>query len=238
MRLSDIHGIKIGNIGRLNTVNIYTPLQFYNADPYILRQAFEGITGIYWHKRLHGFEIDNVEFSRKSYGNSYALYKITDDINELSKILCKLVEKMGRRLRRAGYTAHGIHLSCLLSDYSYFHEGHKTQKPLYTNTELYKEAVKILLKKPKGRAVRILAVSSYLLTKNLFNQLSFFEDELKKRKLTQAIDTLNDKYGDFVVTSAQMMGLNNKVLDRIAFGGIKELEEFMFEEKVQTETFV
>ncbi|MBI3954811.1 hypothetical protein HY338_00075 [Candidatus Gottesmanbacteria bacterium] len=231
IKLSDIHGIKQRNIIRLNRENIYSPIQFYYASVPTLRRAFGGITGYYWYLRLHGFEIDDVEFSRKSYGNSYALYKKTADLNELSKILCKLVEKMGRRLRRGGYTASGIHVSCLLSDYSYWHHGQKTLTPLYTNLDLYKEALKILKTKPKNKLVRILAVSCHYLQKNLFMQTSLLTDELKKYKLTQAVDEVNDRYGQFVVTPARMLGLDNKVIDRIAFGGVAELEEFIFDEQ-------
>lgn len=237
IQLSDIHGIKQRNILRLNREGIYTPLQFYKACVPKLKRSFGGIVGYYWYLRLHGFEIDDIEFSRKSYGNSYALYRATADVNELSKILCKLVEKMGRRLRRGNYTASGIHVSCLLSDYSYWHHGQKTLVPLYTNQDLYKEVLQILLTKPENKPVRILAVSCHYLQKNLFMQTSLLTDELKKHKLTRAIDAVNDRYGAFVVTPARMLGLDNKVIDRIAFGGVKELEEFMFEEQVQSEQY-
>ena len=66
---------------------------------------------------------------------------------------------------------------------------------------------------------------------------SFLTDELKKHKLIQAIDKVNDRYGAFVVCSARMMGLDNKILDRIAFGGVKELEEFIFQEAIQKEDY-
>lgn len=237
IQLSDIPGIKQRNILRLNSEGIYTPLEFYNASVPKLKRSFGGIVGYYWYLRLHGFEIDSIDFSRKSYGNSYALYRATANAHELSQILCKLVEKMGRRLRRGGYTASGIHVSCLLSDYSYWHHGQKTLVPLYTNQDLYKEALKILLTKPENKLVRILAVSCHYLQKNLFMQTSLLTDELKKHKLTQAIDAVNDRYGAFVVTPARMLGLDNKVIDRIAFGGVKELEEFMFEEQVQSEQY-
>lgn len=237
LNLSDLHGIKHGNINRLNKEGIYTPLQFYYSSIPILKRAFGGIVGYYWYLRLHGYEIDGIEFSRKSYGNSYALYKATSDILKLSQILCKLVEKMGARLRRGNYTAQGVHLSCLFSDYSYWHKGVKTLTPLYSNSDLYKEAEKILFKKPENKLVRILAVSCHYLQKNLFMQTSLLTDELKKHKLIQAIDKVNNRYGAFVVCSARMMGLDNKILDRIAFGGVKELEEFMFEETIQKEDY-
>jgi hypothetical protein len=39
------------------------------------------------------------------------------------------------------------------------------------------------------------------------------------------LDKINDKYGEFVVTPAFMMGMDDTISDRIAFGGVKELEE-------------
>ncbi len=227
LKLSDIHGIKSGNIARLQYKGIFSPMDFYNASPFTLKQAFGGITGYYWHKRLHGYEIDSVEFPRRSFGNSYALYKAEKDVSKLSPILCKLVEKMGRRLRLGGYTAQGIHLSCLLSDYSYWHHGEKTRSTLYSNSDLYQQALRVLQSRPAAKPVRILAVSCYYLQKNLNRQLSILDDESRKYNLTSAVDSLNLRYGDFVVSSARMAGMDDKVLDRIAFGGIKELEEFI-----------
>jgi hypothetical protein len=63
--------------------------------------------------RLRGHEIDQVDFARKSFGNTYALGKQTNDPRELAKLLMKLCEKTGRRLRKAGYTAQGVHVSCV-----------------------------------------------------------------------------------------------------------------------------
>jgi hypothetical protein len=39
------------------------------------------------------------------------------------------------------------------------------------------------------------------------------------------MDRLNDRYGEFVVTPALMMGMEGLVLDRIAFGSVAELED-------------
>jgi hypothetical protein len=39
------------------------------------------------------------------------------------------------------------------------------------------------------------------------------------------MDRINDKYGDFVITPALMMGMDDTIIDRIAFGCVKELEE-------------
>lgn len=238
LKLEDIHGIKNQNVKRLNLVGIFTPWGFYQASIPTLKKAFGGITGYYWYLRIHGFEIDSVKFSRKSFGNSYALYKITNDNYELSRILCKLVDKMGERLRKAGFSAAGIHISCLFSDYSYWHHQHKLQREVYANRDLYQEALKVFLSRPSKMAVRILTVSCFHLQRNLYNQLSLLTDEEKKYKLVQATDQINNRWGEFMVTSGRMMGMENKIINRIAFGSISELEEIVFAEAIQRKQII
>jgi DNA polymerase IV len=43
--------------------------------------------------------------------------------------------------------------------------------------------------------------------------------------VSEASDKINDRWGEFVITPALMMGMEDIILDRIAFGGVKELEE-------------
>ncbi len=42
----------------------------------------------------------------------------------------------------------------------------------------------------------------------------------KLHRLADAADIINDKYGEFVLAPALMMGMENEVLKRIAFGNI------------------
>jgi hypothetical protein len=44
-------------------------------------------------------------------------------------------------------------------------------------------------------------------------------------KVAEAMDKINDRWGEFVITPALMMGMGDVILDRISFGGVKELEE-------------
>jgi hypothetical protein len=41
----------------------------------------------------------------------------------------------------------------------------------------------------------------------------------------EVMDNINYRGKEFVVTTALMMGMNNIILDRISFGGVKDLEE-------------
>jgi hypothetical protein len=49
-----------------------------------------------------------------------------------------------------------------------------------------------------------------------------FTDDLTE---AEAVDEINDKYGKFVITPALMMGMDDTIIDRTVFGGVKELEE-------------
>lgn len=226
LSLTDLCGIKARNMLRLNSMGIFSVLDFFKAPLWKLKAAFESIAGYYWHLRLHGWEIDDAIFARRSYGNSYALPKPFEKPEDLSPILQKLVVKMSSRLRKAGYKTKGIHLAISYRDGSFWHRGQKTFKVLFDSRDIYKRAYGLLLESPYKKPVREIAVSCFNLTKDNLLQLDFFEDMEKKTNLVEAVDGINERWGNFVLTPASMLGTDKFVPDRIAFGGVKELEEF------------
>lgn len=221
-------GIKQRNSARLGSSGIYTVLDFYNASIPHLISAFHSIVGYYWYLRLHGWETDDVEFGRRSYGNSYALPKPFKTLEELSPILYKLVEKTGRRLRNGGFRAGGVHVAVSYRDGTYWHHGHVLGKDIFDSRDIYKEAYRILCRSPYKTPVAILAESCFDLVTINTVQTDLFEDVGRKESLVGALDKITEKWGEFVITPAKMLGTFEYVPDRIAFGGIKELEEFTF----------
>ncbi|MFZ5933072.1 MAG: DNA polymerase Y family protein [Patescibacteria group bacterium] len=229
LALTDLCGIKFRNALRLNSFGIYSVLDFYKAPYWKLKAAFESISGYYWYLRLRGWEIDDVIFARRSYGNSYALPKPLVKVEELSPILSKLVAKTGKRFRHAGYKVKGVHLAIGFRDGSFWHKGVTTSSVLFDSRDIYKVAFKLLYLCPYRKPVRGIAVSLFNLTREPSLQLDLFENEGRKENLVKAIDAVNERWGDFVVTPGRMLGTEKVVIDRIAFGGVKELEEFTLE---------
>ncbi|PIY71894.1 hypothetical protein COY87_03775 [Candidatus Roizmanbacteria bacterium CG_4_10_14_0_8_um_filter_33_9] len=227
LALTDLNGINKRFEVRLNMQGIFTPLQFLYAPlPLLQKQVFQSILGYYWFLRLRGYEIDNVEFSRKSFGQDYALGKKTADVQELSVILMKLCEKMGRRLRRAGYEARGLHIAFLYNDYTFWHKGKKGNTTLSSTVDLYKNLLLLFHLQPEKKVVIKISISCYDLVKKNASQLELFdEDRNKKTKVSETLDKVNDQYGEFTIIPALMMESDNLALDRIAFGGVKELED-------------
>src|ERR671915_589714 len=228
VKLLDLSGINTRFQARLNAYGIFTPMEFYNAPLDLLkRQVFQSILGYYWYLRLRGHEIDAIDFQRKSFGNTYALQKQTNDKRELVKLLMKLCEKTGRRLRRANYSAQGVHVACVYIDLSYWHIGRKFDVPVYTTRDIYIKALRLLNSSGYPKRVRNLAVSVYDLIPTTSEQLELFASPT--HAVSDAMDKINDRWGEFVITPALMMGMEDIILDRIAFGGVKELEEMYAE---------
>lgn len=226
LKLTDLTGIKERNAFRLNSVGIFSVLDFYRAPVWKLRAAFHSITGLYWHTRLAGHEIDNVEFARRSYGNSTAVGATLITKEDITPVLSNLVEKMSSRLRSAGYQARGIHLTMVYKDGSWWHKGEITQKALFDSRDIFKEASRILSLHSFDKPVRNIAVSTFNLIKADHLQLNFFDDIGKRDLIMKTVDKVNERWGEFVVRPGRMLSAKQKVLDRIAFGGVKELEEF------------
>ncbi|MCL4338491.1 DNA polymerase IV [Patescibacteria group bacterium] len=227
LRLPDLCGIKIQNTLRLNNMGIYTVQDFYHASVWELSAAFKSIVGYYWYIRLHGWEIDDVEFARKSFGNSYALPKPFSDHSDLAPLLRKLVEKTGIRMRKAGYRARGIHVAEIFRDGSFWHKGMTLGYEIFDSRDIYEIAFHILLMSPYKKPVRELSISCFNLVSANDTQMSLLTDLEKKEKLVAAIDEINERWGDFVITPATMLGMEDTIIDRISFGNVRELQSLM-----------
>jgi DNA polymerase IV len=264
MKLIDLPGINVRFRARLRLAKIYTPLDFLSADLNTLKkQVFKSINGYYWYLRLRGHEIDNVKFSRKSIGHQHALSDKTTDINKLERLLLKLCEKTGRRLRKNNFYATGIHLYLGFIDDSpdfkgpigfentyklkSWHQGKKVAHRLYSTLDIYEAAKKLLNIAEISNHVRIMAVNVYGLEKWDPEQLSIFDVQARenisfdakkspvkvmamdlrsinaRKRISDSVDAVNNRYGEFVLTPAMMMEMQGTVLDRIAFGQVQDI---------------
>ncbi len=223
LSLRDLCGISFQNEARLKSVGINSVTDFYNATVDRLTAAFESILADYWYRRLRGWEIDDLEFSRRSFGNSYALPHSSGKKEELFPILQKLVEKTGVRMRATGFGTTGIHVGIFYRDRSFWHKGRRLKEPIFDSRDIFKEACRILSSCPFQKPVHTLSETCFGLFKSNLTQLKLFEDVVKQKNLVYALDKVNKRWGEFVVSPARMTLAREAVKDRIAFGGVREL---------------
>jgi len=225
MTLSDLCGIKNGSIRRLSSVGIGTPMGFYTASPKTLMQAFRSILGWYWFFRLHGWE-DGSRYTgfsakkdeQKSFGHSFALRRFCKPTDRaFLQIVSQLIIKMGKRLRDAGCTARGVGIVCVLADGGSWHETVKKDTSLFSDWDFWR-CIQIMLKNAPDMRVRLVAVTCWDLSKNLYQQTTLFNEEDKKERMTRAVDAVSNRWGIFTLVPARLLQLDQQVLDRIAFG--------------------
>lgn len=261
MDLVDLPGINVRYRRRLQMYHIMTPLDFLRADMRLLQKVvFQSIHGRHWYLRLRGYEVDRYETKRSSIGHQYALPKPTWERKELSRLLLKLCEKVGRRVRKEGVTAGGIHLylSFLHSQQGTsphngfiggenmasklaWHHGEKVGYRLYSTESVYRAAKSLLMRASIYNKVRGMAITVFDLEPVDPEQLNFFDPEgigskktgitgmqeyktfARQRRLSDALDSVNNRYGEFVITPGTMMDMKGQILDRIAFGAVRDL---------------
>ncbi len=227
LELPDLCGINTALTSRLHAGGIYTVTDFYRSGIAKLKSVFHSINSYYWYLRLRGWEIDTVDFGRKSFGNMYSLPKHYQDIKDLSPILHKLVEKTSFRLRSAGYQARGIYLGVLYADHSFFHHHRLCRRYLFDSADIYRQVFKILSHSPYHQPVANLAISCFDLIKNNSIQLDLFNHTHRRLSLSEATDSINRRYGHFVISPASMINTGDLIPDRIGFGSIGDLTEFV-----------
>ena len=236
VKLLDLCGINTRNKARLNFAGIYEPIEFLDAPVWKLwKQVFGSVQGRHWYMRLRGYEVDNISYGRRSYGQSYALHYFTNDTVELSKLMMKLCEKMGRRLRRSGNYATGIHVHCGFRGAPWWHKGQKTGSTLYATTDLHAAAMRMLRTRPMENKVTHLSVSCYGLHPIASIPPTLFEtDESRAMRMADAMDQANDQFGEYVLTPASMMGMEQQVVKRVPFHATTDTLSEIYEDSEPT----
>jgi DNA polymerase IV len=102
----------------------------------------------------------------------------------------------------------------VFTDLSWWHQGRKFDVPVAYQRSL--KAQRLLNGSGCPRTVRNLTVSVYDLISSTQEQLELFASATYA--VSEAMDRINDRWGEFVVTPALIMGMEDIILDRIYVG--------------------
>jgi DNA polymerase-4 len=219
LKLTDLPGIGRGMERRLFALRIFNPAIFFDAPIEYLRQGL-GILGDYWYLRLHGFLLDEGEFTRQSLGHSHVLEPYLRIPHRAQKVLQKLVERTGSRLRKNNLWARGVALSIDYLPDLHWHESRRTE--IFQDSLTFWEEVKALWQKCpyKNFPPLRLAVTCLDVVKLQAKPVSLFMVARDRQALAWAQDTINDKYGAFTLAPASLMEVKRAAPDRIPFGRV------------------
>jgi len=139
------------------------------------------------------------EEESKSIGHSMTLTDDCSDISMIERHILQLSEKVGRRLRRGSYQGNTVSLTLRYADFHTFSRQKRLRHTVSLGLDVYAAARGILQDIRLDQPIRLVGVSVSGLTKHMA-QMPLFEDERKRTFVAEAMDDINDRYGEFTVT--------------------------------------
>ncbi|MBR3135075.1 hypothetical protein IKG54_00725 [Candidatus Saccharibacteria bacterium] len=226
LTLLDLPGINVRMERRLNSVGIFTPLDFYHASEDILvKMVCRSINGTKWYQRLRGIEVDDVDYGIKSIGREYVLDGRGLPASEIEKRLLHLAEDVGYRLRSKGMWARGI----MVWGRSYHGDSYKKHclSTAAFNTDEAILTITRQLFKNMPKDVRVIGVTLYKIQPHENREVSLFYKEVERSaRLCQAEDSINNRFGPRTIHRASTLG-TDQVKAKIPFGSTRYLDKFL-----------
>ncbi len=206
LKLTDLPGINIHMEHRLNAVNIFTPLQFLDADEETLvKLVCKSIDGTKWYKRLRGIEVDDYLSDIKTVGRQYVMENRNLTHEEAKARILHLSEDVGYRLRSKNLYARGVYVWAYGYDDVFYHKSTIFKHAIDTDQDICHAASKLFEQLPTH--VRIIGITLYKLQREPNQQLTLYQDQIDRAEhICAAIDQINHRFGARKIHSAASCG--------------------------------
>ncbi len=135
----------------------------------------------------------------KSMGHSMTLAQDCSDRTALERHILHLSEKVGRRLRRGAYRGRTVSLVLRFADFHTFSRQKRLRHAVNHGLDIHAAAMGIFRGIELTQPVRLVGVGVSGLERHAA-QVPLFEDDRRRSFVAEAMDELNDRYGDFTVT--------------------------------------
>ncbi|MDO9081150.1 MAG: DNA polymerase IV, partial [Desulfuromonadales bacterium] len=145
----------------------------------------------------------------KSIGHSTTLVEDLSDRSAISVVLLQLAEMVGRRSRRYALSGRTLTLTVRYADFTTFSRQAKQSRPLTLSIDIYQAALKILDTIVLEQPVRLLGITLSGWD-DAGQQLPLFSEDGREQRMTAAMDSVNNRLGDFTVTFASLLAKLNK----------------------------
>jgi len=211
--VSEICGIGKKTEKKLLYLGIQTCGELGKADPIVLRRHF-GIIGdalVCMGLGKDDSPVVPVEKSPDpcSFGHSMTFNHDISSKEVLKAQMLRLSEMVGRRTREDDFSGKTISLTIRYKDFTTFTRQTTLKTPISKTRDIYSVANKILSTINLSQSVRLLGISLSNLGKNS-KQLDLFLEEKKQKQVTNAMDSVNNRFGDLTLTWGSLLNLEDR----------------------------
>lgn len=230
LSLTDLPGIAKNNERRLQMIGIRTPLEMRHGSQALLRKAFGGVVGHYWHCRLNFMEID-------LYKNNYRGMSATRTVSpqqrqspqSLDSLLIALCTKLEQRLVKQEVFCGSLSFFIKYKDYTSWDIRIRFAQPVQDAIEMRSYILDRMHEFERTHNLptmfhdqtRSIGVAVYDFITNI--QYSLFDNRLMQDKLRKVMYGIKDKYGKNSVRKAAETIEPKAMRDAIGFGSVKDL---------------
>ncbi len=213
--LRDFCGIGSRIHARLGALGIETVEELRKYPNNLLAKEFGIATGEKLKRMSYGMDNSPVtswheRADAKSYGHSRTLNKNITDREEIKKHILLLSEKIASRMRKDGMMGREIGLWLRYGDFGGTGERHRGSQWTHDGLEIYESAVRILSKISLRAPVRAIGVYVAGIQNEKNVPRSLLLADKTNDKILAAMDAVNGRFGETVLTRARLAGTKIK----------------------------
>lgn len=234
LKLTDLPGIGGRNECRLMTIGIRSPLDMRKASTALLRKAFGGVVGNYWHKRLHFMEVDMYKNNYRGMSAGRTLSRPQrEDKQALESMLISLCTRLEQRMVKQEVFCREVIFAIKYLDGTRWDTKVKLANPTQDAMDIRKYIKQKLdtfeaahpRTKLLNNKIQHMGVSIANFVTDQLMQYSLFDNTIRKDMLRKVMYKIKDEYGKNSVRRAAETLQHDVMRDAIGFGSVKDLYE-------------
>lgn len=208
--IGDLCGIGRKLQRQLNLLGITTCGQLGRFPEELLERRF-GVIGPRLKQMAQGLDSSPVvpveeEQQVKSVGHSMTLNRDVVARDDILRYVLQLAEMVGRRARRYDVAGRTVSLYVRFADfYTNLQKQMSLSRPINLSDDIFQTAVRLLDSMTISQPIRLLGIGLSNLHYQQEQQILLLEEDRKKEQLVRAMDSLNNRFGDFKITFGNLL---------------------------------
>lgn len=209
LKVDDLFMVGKSSSVKLHELGINTIEDLAKSDINLLTRHFKSM-GKMMKDFANGIDDSLVEENspkNQGIGHSTTLPEDVDSIVELKKVVRKLSDMVGIRLRKENKYATVVSVQLKNNEFFSYRHQKKLINPISSNEDIYNASLELLKTMWKGEPIRLVGIRVSDLTDKSYEQISLFEEagkSNKRDKVQKTLDKINEKYGSNTIKSAAL----------------------------------
>lgn len=231
LKLTDLPGIARKNERRLQLIGLKSPLAMRHASPALLRKAFGGIVGNYWHYRLNFMEVDLYQNHYRAMSAARTLSsQQRNSMDALDGMLISLCTRLEQRMVKQEVFCREASFIVKYADFTTWDTVVRFTYPLQDAMELrsyFLDKMQIFEKARGGRILNNKITNMGVVIRNFIPaehvSYTLFDNKMRHDKVRKVMYGIKDRFGRDIVRKASETVAPTVMTDAIGFGSVKDM---------------